>query len=111
MENEFSSPGVAQPGPATVADFEVELGHKLWLLRLDRNLDQVTVARRAGVGLNSLKRLELGQGSTTHTLISVLRALGREDWLNTIAPVATVNPLTMPRTAKRRQRATGRRRG
>jgi hypothetical protein len=35
----------------------------------------------------------------------VLRALGREDWLKTIAPVATINPLTMPRAATPRLRA------
>jgi len=106
MDNE--RPNLGRSGPATIADLEVELGKKLRLLRLDRNLDQATVAKRAGVGLNSLKRLELGQGSTTHTLISILRALGREEWLNSVAPVATINPLTMPRTAKPRQRAAGR---
>ncbi|MFL6604440.1 MAG: helix-turn-helix domain-containing protein [Steroidobacteraceae bacterium] len=98
-------------GPATVGDLEAELGSKLRLLRLDRNLDQATLAQRAGVGLNSVKRLELGRGSTTGTLISVLRALGREEWLNMVAPVATINPLTMPRTAKPRQRAASRRKG
>jgi hypothetical protein len=37
--------------------------------------------------------------------LSVLRALGREEWLKTVAPVATINPLTMPRTAQPRRRA------
>jgi transcriptional regulator with XRE-family HTH domain len=84
---------------------ERRLGASLRQLRLDRNLEQATLAGRAGISLRSLQRLELGQGSTTHTLLSVLRLLGREDWLNTIAPVATINPLTMPRTAKPRRRA------
>jgi transcriptional regulator with XRE-family HTH domain len=107
MESTSIPSGPNQPGPtyATVADLEAELGSKLRLVRLDRNLEQVTLARRAGVSLNSLKRLELGRGSTAHTFLSVLRALGREDWLKTIAPVATINPLTMPRVAKPRQRA------
>jgi len=36
------------------------------------------------------------------------RALGREEWLRTIATVATINPLSMPRrSARPRQRATG----
>lgn len=94
---------------ATVTDLEAQMGASLRRLRLDRNLEQATVAERAGISLRSLQRLELGQGSTTHTLISVLRALGREDWLGTVAPVPTINPLTMPRTAKPRQRAAGRR--
>jgi len=95
------------PGPAyaSVCDLERRLGASLRQLRLDRNLEQATLAGRAGISLRSLQRLELGQGSTTHTLLSVLRLLGREDWLNTIAPVATINPLTMPRTAKPRRRA------
>lgn len=93
----------------TVSDLERQLGASLRGLRLDRNLEQETLAERAGIGLRSLQRLELGQGSNLHTLISVLRALERVDWLETIAPVATINPLTMPRTAKPRQRAAGRR--
>ena len=96
---------------ATVQDLEGQLGAALRQLRLDRNLEQATLAERAGVGVRSLQRLELGHGSTTHTLISVLRALGREDWLKTVAPVATINPLTMPRVAKPRRRAAGRRKG
>jgi len=100
-----SKPGQTGSTYATVADLEAELGSKLRLLRLDRNLEQATLAQRAGVSLNSLKRLEHGRGSTTRTLLSVLRALGREDWLKTIAPVATINPLNMSRGAKPRQRA------
>lgn len=107
--------GDDQSGPrsayATVQDLEAQLGASLRQLRLDRNLEQATLAEQAGIGLRSLQRLELGQGSTTHTLINVLRALGREDWLKTIAPVATINPLTMPRAAKPRRRAAGHRKG
>ena len=95
----------------TLADLEEQLGAGLRRLRLDRNLEQATLAERAGISLRSLQRLELGQGSTTHTLINVVRALGREDWLKTIAPAPTINPLTMTRTAKPRQRAAGRRKG
>lgn len=92
-----------------VADLEAELGANLRALRLDRDLEQTTLAERAGVSVTALKRLESGRGSTTHTLISILRVLGREDWLKTIAPVATINPLTMPKSAKPRRRAAGRR--
>ncbi len=102
---------IAGSAYTTVAGLEGQLGTSLRRLRLDRNLEQATLAERAGISLRSLQRLELGQGSTTHTLLSVLRALDREDWLKTVAPVATINPLTMPRTAKPRQRAAGRRKG
>lgn len=102
-------PVVTQPPYASAADLEAQLGAHLRALRLDRNLEQAVLAQRAGVSLTALKRLESGGGSTTHTLISILRALGREDWLRTIAPVATINPLTMPKSAEPRRRATGRR--
>lgn len=94
-------------GHNTIADNEAQLGASLRMLRLDRNIEQATLAERAGVSLNALKNLEGGRGSTLKTLLGVLRALGREDWLKTIAPVATINPLTMPKTAAPRRRATG----
>jgi transcriptional regulator with XRE-family HTH domain len=90
-------------------ELEAQLGTNLRALRLERNLDQATLAARAGVSLNALKHLEGGQGSTLKTLVRVLRALGREEWLKTIAPIASINPLTMPRSAAPRQRAAARR--
>jgi hypothetical protein len=114
LKSKLSQPHTSEPSdPAysSVADLEAELGASLRALRLDRNLEQATLADRAGVSLNAVKRLESGRGSTTHTLISVLRALGREEWLKTVAPVATINPLTMPRSAKPRLRAGRRGRG
>jgi transcriptional regulator with XRE-family HTH domain len=89
---------------ASVADLETRLGEALRAQRLERNLEQATLAERAGVSVNVVKRLESGQGSSVHSLLAVLRALGRESWLNTLAPVATINPLTLPRAAKPRQR-------
>lgn len=82
------------------------LGERLRAFRLSRNLDQKTLAERAGVSVRALRNLESGQGSTLKTLVRVLRALGRQEWLNTIAPVATINPLTLTRDAQPRQRAS-----
>lgn len=90
----------------TPGEMEAALGEKLRTLRLSRNLDQKTLAERAGLSVRALRNLESGQGSTVRTLIGVLRALGRQDWLNTIAPVATINPLTLTREAQPRQRAS-----
>jgi transcriptional regulator with XRE-family HTH domain len=85
---------------------EAGLGDKLKTLRLSRNLDQNTLAERAGVSVRALRSLEAGKGSTLKTLVCVLRALGRQAWLDGIAPVATVNPLTLTRQAHSRQRAS-----
>ena len=89
----------------TQAELESALGESLRALRLDRNIDQKTLAERAGISVRAVKNLEGGLGSTLKSLVAVLRALDREDWLKTIAPVATINPLTMPRGAQPRQRA------
>lgn len=90
----------------TLDEMELDLGEKLKRLRLNTNLDQKTLAGRAGVSVRALRNIEGGQGSTVKTLLSVVRALGRESWLQTIAPVATVNPLTMTSRASKRVRAT-----
>ncbi|WP_420361562.1 helix-turn-helix domain-containing protein [Chromobacterium haemolyticum] len=93
----------------TPAELEHDIGEKLRNLRLLKNLDQKTLAGRAGISLSALKSLEGGTGSSLKSLVSVLRALGREGWLDTIAPVPTINPLTMTKSANPRQRASRRR--
>lgn len=90
----------------TLEELEAELGEQLRKLRLHRNLEQAAVAEQAGVSVRALRNLEGGKGSTVRTLLAVLRAMGRESWLGTVAPVASVNPLSLTRGAHERQRAT-----
>ena len=90
----------------TVQEWEVELGESLRKLRLHRNLDQATLAARAGISVRSLRNLESGNGSSLHSLIQVVRTLGRESWLELIAPVPTINPVMMNRNANPRLRAS-----
>ena len=75
----------------TIEEMEAALGANLKSLRLDLNIDQQTVAGRAGISVSALKNLENGTGST--------------DWLATIAPIASINPLTHTEAATPRQRA------
>lgn len=89
----------------TPSELEAQIGESLKKLRLSRNIDQQTLAERAGISARSLRSLENGGGSSLKSLVSVLRALDRDDWLTTIAPIATVNPMTMVRNAAPRQRA------
>lgn len=93
----------------TPDEMEAELGDQLRRLRLSKNLDQKTVAERAGVSVRALRNLESGAGSSIKTLVSVIRVLGRESWLDTIAPIASINPLALTREAAPRQRASSRR--
>lgn len=90
----------------TPEEQEALLGQRLKTLRIHKNLDQVTVSARAGISVRSLRNLEGGNGSSLRTLIQVLRVLGREAWLDTIAPVPTINPEMMTRKAVPRQRAS-----
>lgn len=96
----------ATPQHRTPAELEVELGERLKTLRIHRNLDQVTLSARAGISVRTLRNLESGSGSSLRTLIEVVRALGRESWLDLIAPVPSINPLMLTRTAAPRQRAS-----
>ncbi|WP_322050556.1 helix-turn-helix domain-containing protein [Paraburkholderia bannensis] len=94
----------------TPDEIAVDVGHKVKTLRVHKNLDQATVAARAGISVRSIRNLENGDGSSLHTLILVLRVLGREAWFDTIAPVPTINPIMMTRNARPRQRASNPRR-
>jgi transcriptional regulator with XRE-family HTH domain len=93
----------------TPEELEVILGEHLKRFRLSQPLDQQTLAHRAGISRRALQGLEAGSGSTLRTLVLVLRALGREGWLETVAPEPTINPLHLTRQAKTRQRAPAKR--
>lgn len=90
----------------TLNEQEIDLGEKLKRLRLNKNLDQKTLAAQAGISVRALRNLEAGQGSSVKTLLSIVSALGRESWLQTVAPVATINPLTLTSRASQRVRAS-----
>ena len=87
-------------------EWEAELGEQARNLRLRQNLDQQTLAERAGVGLSALKNLESGKGATVKTLIKTLRALGRAQWHETLAPAVSISPLQMLKAKPQRQRAS-----
>ncbi|MBI5446718.1 MAG: helix-turn-helix domain-containing protein [Deltaproteobacteria bacterium] len=90
----------------TPEEWEAELGRHLRELRLQQNIDQRRLAEQAGVALNAVKNLEAGKGATVGSLVKVLRALGRADWLNSLAPAVSISPLQMLKTKPVRQRAS-----
>ncbi len=92
-----------------LGEMEISLGDGIKKLRLHKNMDRETLAERAGLSLTAIKNLEGGKGASVKTLLLVLRALGREDWLTSLAPVATINPLHMVRSQPTRKRASARR--
>ena len=88
------------------ADIATELGTHLRALRLRRNLDQQALAAQAGVALNAVKNLESGRGASVRSLLHVLRALDREDWIQALAPQVSISPLQVLKRRPVRQRAT-----
>lgn len=94
----------------TTQELQVLLGDSIRRVRLQQNIDLATVARRAGISRSALQKLETGAGSSVKTLVAVLRTLGREDWIESLAPQVTINPLDLVGAGSPRQRATGNRR-
>lgn len=94
----------------TPDEWEVELGQQVRDLRLRQNIDQQRLAEQSGVALNVVKRLEGGKGTTVSSLIKILRALGRVEWLSTLAPAISISPLQMLHAKPARQRASRTRR-
>ncbi len=90
----------------TPEEWEAGLGQQLRELRLRQNIDQRRLAEQAGVALNVIKNLESGKGATVTSLVKVLRALGRTDWIGTLAPAVSISPLQMLKAKPVRQRAS-----
>ncbi|MFZ4438285.1 MAG: helix-turn-helix domain-containing protein [Syntrophales bacterium] len=87
-------------------EWEATLGRQLRDLRLRQNVDQRQLAEQAGVALNVVKKLEAGKGATVKSLIKVLRALGRVEWMDSLAPAVSISPLQILKFKPSRQRAS-----
>jgi len=90
----------------TAEELERKLGDNLRAVRLARRLTQAEVAARANVALGAVKHLENGSAATTKTLVKVLHALSREDWLDALAPPQTTfNPLELLEAQRKERRS------
>lgn len=87
-----------------LSNLQNDLGHRLRQLRLSRNLDQRTVADKAGISLRALSKLENGRGSTLETFLRTLRALDYVKGIEMLAPEPTVSPLAMLKNPRPPQR-------
>ena len=90
---------------SSLQELELLLGEGVKRLRLQKNQDRQTLCDRAGISMNALRHLETGAGATVKTLILVVRALERVDWLEGIAPQVSINPLHTIRDKPLRERA------
>lgn len=87
-------------------EWEAKLGEYLRDLRLRQNIDQRHLAAQAGIALNAVKNLESGKGATVTSLVKILRALGRAEWIDTLRPTVSISPLQMIRAKPARRRAS-----
>lgn len=92
-------------GISNSEELVLAIGENIRTLRLQKNLSQQSLAAQAGVSMNALRHLESGQGANLTTLIRVVRALDKQDWLQSLAPRITINPLHMTPSHAARQRA------
>lgn len=95
----------------TVEEWEQHLGHQVRAARVAARMDQSTLAGLANVSVTALSNLERGKGSSLKTLVAVVRALGRDDWLQSLAPPVTVSPMQLLRARGDTPRRTGAARG
>ncbi len=95
---------------ASDAALLAELGTRIARTRLERDWTQAHLAQTASVGLNTLRRLENGDGATLTNLVRVLRALDLLDGLDAAIPEPAPSPIEQMKLAgRRRRRASGRR--
>lgn len=85
------------------------LGERVRALRIRRELDQASLADKAGISLKAVRNLERGAGSTLETLVRVLKALEETSFLEAIVPTPLVNPLDLLTSPKPRMRVRRRR--
>ncbi len=88
----------------TVEEWEAALGDQIRRVRIGRDLDQAGLAELANVSIGAISNLERGKGSSLRTLISVVRALGRTEWLESLAPAVGVSPMQLLRSKQRTPR-------
>jgi transcriptional regulator with XRE-family HTH domain len=90
----------------TTEEWERQLGADVRRLRIQHRLTQAELASHANISLSSVQSLERGGGSSLSTLIRVVRALGRNDWLRSLTPEEPkVSPIKLLRE-RERQAAT-----
>ncbi|MDA8038124.1 MAG: helix-turn-helix transcriptional regulator [Actinomycetota bacterium] len=91
-------------GHQTIEEWEALVGEQVRASRVARDLDQARLAALADVSVGALSNLERGKGSSLRTVVAVVRALGRTDWLEALAPPVTVSPMHMLHAKQRSPR-------
>lgn len=87
-----------------------EIGARIRKERLNQNITQEVLARRAGVSRRLVLDLEMGRGCGLGAFVELLRALRKIDQLDAFLPDPGISPLLLAKLKGReRQRASRRR--
>lgn len=86
-----------------------ELGGRLAVARLERNLTQAALAEQAGVAKRTIERLESGEVATQlSSFLRLFRSLGLMERFETLLPEPTPGPIAqLKQQGRKRQRASG----
>ncbi|MCU6502278.1 helix-turn-helix domain-containing protein [Rugamonas sp. A1-17] len=93
----------------STADWLHYMGDQLRESRIRLDLSQEELSTLANVSMGTIRNLEGGKGSSLSTLIQVLRALKRTDWLAALAPAISISPMQMLKQRHTRQMRVGKR--
>ena len=77
----------------TSRDLVKEMGRRLKVVRLSRNLTQQLVAREAGIGTRTLHRLEAGEGPALDSFVRVAQVLGLAERVLEVIPKDEIRPM------------------
>lgn len=84
-----------------------ELGERIRTARLNADLTQEELAKKAGISLKAVTNSEKGK-STLLSIVSILVALDMTEQLNAFIPRQVLSPIQLAKLqGKERQRATG----
>lgn len=86
-------------------EWAIKIGEDIRLLRLLKNLPRGSLCALAGISETALGHLEGGKGATLKTLIAVLVALGKQDWMERLRPEISINPLRRNRVRASSQKS------
>ncbi len=85
----------------------IEIGARLRRQRLNLDKSQKEIADKAGIGINSVARLEDGKGTTLTNFIRVLNALEVLNSLDSFLPTPVISPIQLAKLqGKLRQKAS-----
>jgi transcriptional regulator with XRE-family HTH domain len=74
---------------------EAEMGERIRRRRLDMNISQTELARRAGIARRTITSVENGEGCSLQTLIALVRALRAMPWIDQFLPDPGISPMAL----------------